>query len=471
MYSRLTYFAIKAEVTENTALKPDVFLGITALDLVTQYINNPSSPIFGDRNTKINPVKGAVDAPQGSVTVQIEPKGFGYFLKAVFGAVTSGRYFSLTPGSGTFVVGETVTGGTSAATGTVLAVSSEGDYMIITVLSGTFTVAGETITGGTSAATATTGLSATTVIGHEFKAPQATLPTFTVEIGYQDMAYRFTGVRFPSINSLTATDNIMTAEMAMFARAEYKFGRIGTATTSGSGTKVLLTDQTQGLVVGDSIKVFRPSTGAYIDLNGVGVKTNIITAISPGVSVSITVLTDATVAGDLIVLAPQTPSYSLAKELGWIGGSIARVGNTLTAAIAADATLSSIESFEMSITNEMEGRHAANATGILGRFPVKNHLKGFTGKGTLRKAFVDPTFLDRLRNATQTCMQIRHTGDQIGSTGLYYTLDWRLPNTVFQPWHPAIENDALLDEEMPFDFYRNSGYTAKVLLVTDQASY
>lgn len=52
---------------------------------------------------------------------------------------------------GTFVLGETVTGGTSAATGKVLFVSST--VMIIQVISGTFQNA-ETITGGTSAATA-----------------------------------------------------------------------------------------------------------------------------------------------------------------------------------------------------------------------------------------------------------------------------------------------------------------------------
>lgn len=436
MYSRLGYFALKVETTENTAVVPNVFLGISGIDVVTQYMTNPSSPIFMDRNTKINPVKGPIDAPQGSVTVQVEPKGFGYFLRGVIGAVTSGRYFPISSVTGTFVVGETVTGGTSGAT-------------------------------------ATLGVNAGTVYGHEFKAPQTTLPTFTVEIGYADQAYRFTGVRFPAFNSITAEDNIITAELAMFARAEFKFGRVNTVTAGGSGTRVVLCDQTQGLVVGDTVKIFRPSTGAFIDLNGSGVKTNVITAISPNVSISMTVLTDSTAVGDLVMLAPQTPSYSVAKELSWIGGSVARVADTMTTAISASAALASIESFELAITNEMEARHAALATGIPGRFPTANHLKGFMGNGTLRKAFADMSFLDRLRNNTKTSLNIRHTGDQIGSTGVYYTLDWRMPNTIFSPWHPAMENDALLDEEMPFDLYRETSpaYTTKVLLVSDATSY
>ena len=55
--------------------------------------------------------------------------------------------------SGSFTVGETITGGTSAATASVTSLPSS-TTMAITIPSGTFT-SGETITGGTSAATTT----------------------------------------------------------------------------------------------------------------------------------------------------------------------------------------------------------------------------------------------------------------------------------------------------------------------------
>ena len=55
--------------------------------------------------------------------------------------------------SGSFTVGETITGGTSAATASVTSLPSA-TTMAITLPSGTFT-SGETITGGTSAATTT----------------------------------------------------------------------------------------------------------------------------------------------------------------------------------------------------------------------------------------------------------------------------------------------------------------------------
>jgi hypothetical protein len=55
--------------------------------------------------------------------------------------------------SGSFTVGETITGGTSAATASITSLPSS-TTMAITIPSGTFT-SGETITGGTSAATTT----------------------------------------------------------------------------------------------------------------------------------------------------------------------------------------------------------------------------------------------------------------------------------------------------------------------------
>jgi hypothetical protein len=67
--------------------------------------------------------------------------------------VVDTRTLTLTSISGTFTVNETVTGGTSAATGTVLKVNL--NNIVIRGLTGTFN-SSETITGGSSSATATT---------------------------------------------------------------------------------------------------------------------------------------------------------------------------------------------------------------------------------------------------------------------------------------------------------------------------
>ena len=73
-----------------------------------------------------------------------------WWWKFKSGSFTTTKTLVLTSGSGTFVVGETVTGGTSGATAVVASVSTYTLY--VTGETGTFS-AGETVTGGTSSAT------------------------------------------------------------------------------------------------------------------------------------------------------------------------------------------------------------------------------------------------------------------------------------------------------------------------------
>jgi hypothetical protein len=77
----------------------------------------------------------------------------GNFLLAALGTEQLCLKITRTGGSGVFVVGETVTGGTSTATGVIRRLDSQALFYI-TVTTGTF-AASETLTGGTSAATGT----------------------------------------------------------------------------------------------------------------------------------------------------------------------------------------------------------------------------------------------------------------------------------------------------------------------------
>jgi hypothetical protein len=467
MYSRTGYVAIKAETTDNTAVKPDKFLPFVKADLQAKWAEIMTKGIFGTRDLNSAHVPGPVEAPKGSITVEVEGKTFGHLLKAVMGSVTSGVLFPITAASGAFSVGETVTGGTSAKTAVVLAVSSEEDYLLVGTLSGAFTL-GETITGGTSLKTAVLGAYDATVYGHEAKAPQSTLPSFTVEIGLDNEAYRFCGVRFPAFKSLAAKDNQHLAELDVVALSAFTHARVTGIVAAGSAKTVLL-DQTQGLTTADTVKVFRPSTGAFLDLSGAGVKTSAVTTVNPGVSIVIPTLTDALAVDDILVLAPQTPSYAVSRVFTWIGGSVGRIGDTLTAAIAA--TCAGMETFDLSVTNEFEERHRACTVGVAGRFPSAILLKGFKAEGKFKRAYTDQAMLGRLRSGKDTAIQVRHTGDLIGATGIRAALDWRVAAAVFKPWSSPLDEDALLDEEVPFEAVKGSPSTVKALLINDVASY
>lgn len=84
--------------------------------------------------------------------------------------------------AGAFTVGETVTGGTSSATGVVYKVTST--EMVVHTVSGTFQTA-ETITGGTSSATATTG-SALTEDGLKMRVALTAANTVALTVSDQD---------------------------------------------------------------------------------------------------------------------------------------------------------------------------------------------------------------------------------------------------------------------------------------------
>jgi len=468
-YSRLGYLAIKAETSENTAVKPDVFVPLMSEDIVTEWGETPAIPISGNRALNIRPIDTAIPAPSGTVNVLIEPKTIGYFLKAVYGAISTGRIMTLSGSNGAFTVGETITGGTSAKTAVVVAMSVELDYVLISTPSGAFTL-GETLTGGSSAKTATLVNYDATVYGHQFVAPQSSLPTYTVEIGYQNEAIRFTGVRFNAFNSVAQSDNIVTAAIGLVARSEFKQARITAITTSGAGAKTLTLDQTTGLAASDTIKLYRPGTG-YLDFSAASTKTHTIGTVATETTITITNLETSTAVGDLIVLAPQTPSYTVDSEFTWIGGTTVKLANTLTLALAA--TADTIEDFEMMLTNEIEAKHGANGTNVVNRFPAKHFLKGLTGEGKINRTYTDPTYLDRLRNGTATGIQVKHAGNLIGSTTFYYTLDWRTPKAIFKPFNPSLSEDDLLNQEMEYDMYYDStsGYFHKALLITDVTTY
>lgn len=597
-YSRTGYLAIKVETTENTYVTPDVFVPLMSEDIVTEWGDVPAVPVSGNRSNKLRALSTAIPAPSGTVNILVEPKTIGYFLRGVYGAVSSGQLMKVTEVSGDWAAADTATGGSSSKTATVDFISTEDDYFLISSPSGAFTD-GESLSNGSTGVATLTQHDAT-VYGHQFAAPQSSLPTFTVEIGFDNEAYRYGGVRFNAINSLAQNDNIITAALQMTARSEFKHARVTAITTAAGGSQTITVDQTTGLVVGDSIKLWRPSISEFVPFEGASDYIHTIDTIPTEKTFTITVLQSATAVGDLIVLAPMTPSYTIDEEFTWIGGSVVRtadaiattledyvvesldetdfathanwdvvgdfndsggnaaythsagtgtltqvaadqntaaVGNvwyeftyttsgytgdvagTLTTGYALTAetlTLStagihtlvfksavapvdfvlsltsssggvtiddvslrqmtpsdSIEDFEMVLTNELESRHGADGIDVKDRFPANNFLKGVTGSGNIVRTYTDQNYLDMLRENREKAIYVEHTGNQIGTTGQYFELDWRMPNVQFQPFNPSISEDDLLNQEMSFEMYYSSddGYFQKALLTNNIASY
>lgn len=464
-YSRVGSASLKKESTVNTAVTPDTFYGIVSEDLAAEYGFTAAMPVEANRAKNIRPVKNKIPAPQGTITVNCEPKNLGHFIRGIFGGVTTGRYIPFSGLTGTFTVGETITGGTSSFTAVVSAVGH--DFLLTETPSGSFTD-GETITGGSSSASATLTSYDTTVYGHLGTSPDNTPVSYTLQMNYPETAIRYMGCYFTAMDTLAQSDNIITLGIKVMAHGQFRHAKVTAVTSSGAGAKTINVDQTYGLVASDSIKVFRPSTGAFLDFSAASVKTHTIGTVASATSITITNLETSLAVDDLLVLAPQTATYTEGNEFIWIGGATYSIGAALSSLTAYP-----VEDFEMNVTNEYEERHAADGNNFEDLFPYTLIQKGAVTSGSLNSYYQNESLIQHLRDVTVRALQVKTVGAQIGSTGMYNELRVWMPDTRFTPYQTPMEQDAVVNEEVPFEgFYSASaGYLARALVVNDVTSY
>lgn len=463
LYSRVASASLIKEVTPNTPLTPTNFFHLNEEDIAAEYAYTPSTPVANNRAMNLRAVSNKIAAPAGTISVNVDPKTWGHFLNGIYGGLTSGKYLPISSASASFTVGETVTGGSSSATATVV-LDSNGEFLLVSGGSGTFT-AGETITGGTSGSTATVTTYAATVYAHVGTLPDSSFTTYTLQINYVDNAIRYMGVRFHGLDAVGQKDNIITAGVKMMAQGQFRHAKVTAITTSGS-TKTITVDQTYGLVDGDTIKIYRPGTG-FIDINGSGVKTEAITSVASTTTFTLATLTTSTAVGDLVMLAPQTASYTSGNEFSWIGGSVGYVGAAISS-LAEEA----LEDFTFLVDTEFEERHSANGTLVKDQFPSALLEKGNTGSGTFKAYYNDEDFMRLQRLHTARAFRIKSTGALITGT-LYNQIWFTFPEVQFDPYQTNITTDEIVDEEVPFTAFYNStvGYLSRAVLINDVSSY
>ena len=464
-YSREGSFSLKKEASPNVAVTPDTFIPINDEGISVDYSPTQSKPISTNRAENQRAIKKAIPAPTGPINVNVEPKTFGHFLNGVFGGLTSGNYVTVSSVVGTFDLTNVVTFVGSGATATPLFI---GDGFIIF---GTITgspVNTDTLLQAVSGATADVDIVDTSVFGHVAQMPADITDTYSCQRNLVDRAIRWTGVRFHGIDAFAQSDNIITAGIASMAQAEFREGVVGSAVTSGAGSKVIPVSQTQGLVAGDTIKVWRPSTKAFLDFVSTGVKTHTIDSVVPGVSVTVTNLDTSLAADDLIVLAPQTASYTIEEEYAWIGCSQMQLGDDQDNLADFDA-----QDYTMVVNSEFEERHAATGTNIADRFPSDLLQMGFTASGTFTLHNEDEFFYRQLIAINEQAIQMTTTGNQIGSTGINFLLQVRYSKVVFDAYDTQLSADDIVQEEVPFTSYYDdvNAYSVQVLLVNDITSY
>jgi len=464
-YSRVGSLSLIKEVTANTPLTPTTFIPFNSEGIVSEYPYTPSVPVSGTRAMNLRAIKNKVPAPKGNISLNVEPKTIGHFLNSLFGGFNSGQYMPISSASAAFTVGETVTGGSSGDTATVV-YDFNSEFLLVSGASGEFTD-GEQITGGGSGSTATLTEFDTTVYGHAATAPTTLDTTYTVQKNYTDRAVRYVGCRFHGLDALAQADNIITADIQMTAQSEFRHARVTAITTSGAGAKTISLDQTQGLVVADEIKLYRPGTG-FLDFEAASDTVHTVATIPNATSITVTNLETNTAVGDLIVLNTQTPSYTIDEEFCWIGGSQMTIGNDIDNLATLD-----VQDYTMVMSNELEERHAATGTDFEDLFPSDILQKGFIGSGSISLHNEDENYYRHLRINTAQALDITTTGNQIGSTGIEFLLRYIVTEAQFDPYQLSLAQDDIVQEDIPFTSFYNAskGYSAAFLLVNDVSSY
>jgi len=465
VYTRRATASLKKETTNNVAVTPDTFFPLNEEDIAVKYSYSPSMRVAGNRAKMIDAITQKIPAPAGSITLNIEPNTFGHFLNALAGGVTTGRYVDISSIVGTFVAGETVTGGTSTNTAVVNFVGK--DYLLLATPSGALTD-GETLTGGTSGATATLGNYEATVYGHAKKLPSEMATSYTLQFNYTESAIRYVGVRFTGIDAVAQSDNILTAGVKMMAQSCFRTAQVKAITTAGAGAKTITVDQTQGLVVSDSIKVYRPSTDAFLDFVSAGVKTHTVASIPTDLTFTVTNLETALAVGDLIMLAPQTATYSLAKEFPWVGGSNMYFGD----AIGSVASIN-CENFSFVIDNEFEERHAALGDDYEDRYPSALLQKGIAANGSFELYYTNEKFLDYARRNAVSALKLVALGAVIGSTTVKNRFEIAFPQIQLGDWDTNVTVDEIIGQTIPFEAFYDSteANICTFLLVNNVTSY
>jgi hypothetical protein len=166
---------------------------------------------------------------------------------------------------------------------------------------------------------------------HPLDFSAATNPNYAcVDISTGNVVKRFWGVGLSSFTP-DMSDNEMRAKFKASGIGSFQGRTIKTVATT---TLTLETKYdpvpNKGLVVGDLVRIFKPSTEAILD-------TTIATVNADGVTVTLAASAAAFAAGDVIHLRPATPTFALLETFSWAKTKF-QFGATAAAALAASQT-------------------------------------------------------------------------------------------------------------------------------------
>lgn len=246
-------------------------------------------------------------------------------------------------------------------------------------------------------------LSASESYQHDFE-PGDTLKSFTIDIPVAGKNYlrRLFGAYIESLD-FSIEDNKLQVTTGVKALGAFTNARVTLAASSGTALKV---DQTSGLTISDTIIVIDK------DNEDTELAEYTIAAIVDETTLTVSTIGVSLEVGDIVVIKRQTPTYSLSKELIFMGGADAYFYQGANA-MQNLAAKSNLEDFSLKIMNELEVRHSARGADVIDRMPYKILTKGFAVEGSFKNFHPNPQMIDALRQNEQLGLRVNFLGQAL----------------------------------------------------------
>lgn len=329
---------------------------------------------------------------------------------------------------------------------------------------------------GTAASVTSGTVGSTTKFTHVFtetsnaaSIPTYTLDFYTPDVGTSGTTKRYYGVRFGQL-AFDENNGVFEGSCSVLAAGAFLTAQIETAAASAATGLTL--SQTAGLVATDVLIV------GWGSANEEAVT---VSTIPSTTTITCPATTKAHAAGEVVVIKPATPSYSLGRQFTMYGGLTTgtmanRGGGSLFEIGTSLASLSTmnVEKYRFEFGQELEARHAARGYEHALGYPVAVLQKGYDAKVKVEQYMQDPQWLNYTRSRTglATKMTLR-SGNMDAATEGYELLTIETPEAYIKGHNYDLGNDAIVDEKLDFDCYYNatSGFVSRITLVTTVSAF
>lgn len=435
----LGYIAFGTEATDGVAVTPSTFAFLDNETLMTDPGLEDQMPIAGIPIETYQVLQG-LRTHKGDIEIVAEPNTALELVDMLMTRGTSQVFYTFTVTSANATIGATYTNNTQ--TFTVVATIAAQTTLICTgtgapLASGTLTKAT-----GTGDATITFSANVAGNTQWPFTLSGATTPNSkTIDISLGSMVKRYVGCQASKIVP-NFQKNLLNLKASISALGSFQGAVIASVTGSGPYTvnfnTTWDTSPTSKLVVGDLIRFYHPGGTSFTDAT--------IASLPTAASITTSTNVSAFVAGDMMVLRPQTISYTVQSPFLW-GNTWFCFGATAAAALAAAQTqVEQGSTWEVDYGFESDdGSHRSGNfdPAALNRMLAKTSLN-------IKKFFDTPDDIINMNGLTKTACVIRHFSPANSTGAGAYELRITMNHLVTSDPLPKIKSKAINYEDIKY---------------------